>query len=85
MSSILPVFPVSVSRSEMHELSRLAETSEMTKTGPSAPKDLAPRLGFAIGSFTLFQVMTLEGWPTVARLAMAKEPWTWSLGLLGRP
>lgn len=28
-------------------------------------------------SFTLFQVMTLEGWPTVARLAMAKEPWTW--------
>jgi len=28
-------------------------------------------------SFTLFQVMTLEGWPTVARKAMEFEPWTW--------
>lgn len=27
--------------------------------------------------FTLFQVMTLEGWPTVARNAMRHEPWIW--------
>lgn len=27
--------------------------------------------------FTLFQVMTLEGWPTIARNAMDYEPWIW--------
>lgn len=27
--------------------------------------------------FTLFQVITLEGWPSVARVAMKVEPWVW--------
>lgn len=27
--------------------------------------------------FTLFQVITLEGWPSVARAAMKVEPWVW--------
>ncbi|CAJ1397678.1 unnamed protein product [Effrenium voratum] len=30
-----------------------------------------------LSSFTLFQVMTLEGWGSVARLAMSVEPWVW--------
>jgi len=29
--------------------------------------------------FTLFQIMTLEGWPDIARNAMDYEPWIWIL------
>lgn len=32
--------------------------------------------------FTLFQVMTLEGWPTIARNAMRHEPWIWLIFIL---
>ncbi|CAJ1354683.1 unnamed protein product [Effrenium voratum] len=32
-----------------------------------------------LSSFTLFQVMTLEGWGSVARLAMSVEPWVWGI------
>lgn len=38
-----------------------------------------PKLFGSIGdsAFTLFQVMTLEGWPDVARSVMDKSPWAW--------
>lgn len=32
--------------------------------------------------FTLFQVMTLEGWPTIVRTAIKVEPWIWCIFLL---
>lgn len=32
--------------------------------------------------FTLFQIMTLEGWPSIARNAMKYEPWIWIVFIL---
>lgn len=38
-----------------------------------------PKLFGTLGdsAFTLFQVMTLEGWPDVARVVMEQNPWAW--------
>jgi voltage-gated sodium channel len=42
-------------------------------------RDVSPEhfghLGVSL--FTLFQIMTLEGWPDIARNVMASEPWAW--------
>jgi len=32
---------------------------------------------FGASLFTLFQVMTVEGWPDIARTVMAKSPYAW--------
>jgi voltage-gated sodium channel len=39
----------------------------------------APEYFGSLGAslFTLFHVMTLEGWPDVARTVMAQLPWAW--------
>jgi voltage-gated sodium channel len=41
--------------------------------------DIAPEFFGSLGasSFTLFQVMTVEGWPDIARQVMAKAPYAW--------
>jgi len=54
----------------------------LTRTVGFPHKEANPEIDRYFGnilysSFTLFQVMTLEGWPTVARHAMGVEPWTW--------
>ena len=53
----------------------LGEATQSPKKIVSDSEDAIGR-----GSFTLFQVMTLEGWGSVARLAMSVEPWVWRRG-----
>lgn len=42
-------------------------------------RDVAPEHFGHLGmsAFTLFQIMTLEGWPDIARDVMASKPWAW--------
>jgi voltage-gated sodium channel len=42
-------------------------------------RDVAPEFFGSLGSslFSLFQTMTLEGWPDIARTVMAGAPWAW--------
>jgi voltage-gated sodium channel len=42
-------------------------------------RDIAPELFGDLGSslFTLFQIMTVEGWPDIARPIMAQSPYSW--------
>lgn len=42
-------------------------------------RDIAPETfgHLGVSLFSLFQVMTLEGWPDIARNVMAHEPWAW--------
>lgn len=41
--------------------------------------DAAPEFFGTLGrsGFTLFQIMTVEGWPDIARQVMKVEPWAW--------
>lgn len=41
--------------------------------------ELAPEFFGSLGAslFTLFQVMTVEGWPDIARAVMARSPYAW--------
>lgn len=41
--------------------------------------DAAPEYFGTLGAslFTLFQIMTVEGWPDIARQVIAVEPWAW--------
>ncbi|HZH42743.1 MAG TPA: ion transporter [Lysobacter sp.] len=41
--------------------------------------DAAPEFFGSLGAslFTLFQIMTVEGWPDIARQVIAVEPWAW--------
>ncbi len=41
---------------------------------------LSPEFFGDLGSslFTLFQVMTIEGWPDIARPLMVQAPWAWA-------
>ena len=42
-------------------------------------REIAPELFDDLGAslFTLFQVMTVEGWPDIARAVMAQLPYAW--------
>ncbi len=42
-------------------------------------REIAPELFGSLGAslFTLFQVMTAEGWPEIARAVMAQSPYAW--------
>jgi voltage-gated sodium channel len=42
-------------------------------------RDVSPAHFDDIGNslFTLFQIMTLEGWPDIARTVMEQRPWAW--------
>jgi len=42
-------------------------------------RDIAPELfgHLGVSLFSLFQVMTLEGWPDIAATVMAGAPWAW--------
>jgi len=41
-------------------------------------RDVKEQFGKVEGSmFTMFQVLTLEGWPSIARNAIEYEPWIW--------
>lgn len=49
----------------------------MTRTLKVKNEELGELFGnVPMSMFTMFQVMTLEGWPSVARAAMKEEPWS---------